>query len=244
MSRIRLYIADLDAAFIARIRAAAAPCREIEIVGTASDGAVALNDIQRLRPDVLLTDIPLPGLDGIALLREAHRMRKPPAVIVCTRFYSNASMECACKYGASFFLCKPVEPASLPRLILECGGTDAAEEPAEADAPRQRRSEQAKRLLRRLGFPAKLSGSGYLLEAALLAGDDPLLMKNLSRGVYCQLASRMGTTVSRVERCLRSAISVAYDRGELSARFPSRPSNRELLDYLLRELDAMDSTRA
>ncbi|MBR6890979.1 MAG: response regulator, partial [Clostridia bacterium] len=120
MGRVTLYIADMDARFIDRVRRALAGHPDIAVSGSAGDGVHALEEIRRLNPDVLLTDISLPGLDGVALLRETRRLQRPPAVIICTRFCSDAIMACTCRLGASFFLCKPVEPAGLPGLILEC----------------------------------------------------------------------------------------------------------------------------
>ena len=106
MKKCRLYIADMDVQFISGVRRVVTRCQGIEIVGSSGNGRTALRDCLRLQPDVVISDIPLPELDGISLLHEFQRFGHAPAVIVCTRFYSNASMQCACRYGASFFLCK------------------------------------------------------------------------------------------------------------------------------------------
>lgn len=238
--RIRLYIADMDEAFVAGVRGFAGRKGDIEIVGSSVNGIRALNDIIRLTPDVLLTDVSLPGLDGIALLRESQRLRKPPAVIVCTGFYSLACMECARRYGASFFLCKPVEAENLCDLVMECGGnrpTASAPKSIIEDDAERRRIAAARAVLKRIGMPARLSGSGYIVEAVARYHGDATLLKNLSRGLYAHLATRMDTTVPRVERSLRSAIAVAYERGELRDRFPRRPSNKEFIEYVMRAVD-------
>ena len=241
VKRIRLYIADMDARFVAGVRGAMNRVSGMEVVGSADSGRRALDDILRLKPDVLLTDIPLPELDGIALLREVRRLRRPPAVIVCTRFYSDASLHCACKYGASFFLCKPVELDSLPRLIGECdriAGESALPDAERRDAPSGDDPAPAVRaLLSELGIPARLSGSVCLIEAIRLLKQSPLLIKNLSQGLYAQIALRLDATVPRVERAIRCAVGVAYQRGGLSGRFPAKPSNRAFIEYLLRSLD-------
>ena len=240
MKKVRLYIADMDEAFVAGVRDFASRGGKIETVGSSGNGNRALNDIIRLKPDVLITEVPLPGLDGIALLREIRRLTKPPAAIVCTAFYSNACMECARRNGVSFFLIKPVNPANLTELILECGRNLPllpAPESERVDAAERRRAARAHLLLKRLGMPAKLSGCGYIVEAVARYHGEALLMKNLSRGLYAQLASRMDTTVSRVERSLRSAIAVAYERGDLRQRFPRRPSNKEFIEYMMRAVD-------
>lgn len=250
MSRVTLYIADMDVRFTSSVRSAVAGHPGIAVVGCADDGRKALEGIRRLMPDVLLTDLSLPGLDGIALLRETRRLQKPPAVIVCTRFYSDASIECSCRFGASFFLCKPVETATLPGLILECArngicaAPQTATEPSE-DALRARRAMVARALLSSLGMPARLTGSACVIETVMDLQGDRLLFRNLSKGLYARLAERMNSTVSRVERALRCAIAVAYERGTLSRHFPARPSNRQFLEFVLREVEtASDEARS
>lgn len=240
MRKVTLYIADMDEAFVSRVYGAIVRHASIEIVGRNGNGAQSLKDVIRLSPDVLLVDIPLPGLDGIALLRECQRLKRPPSVVVCTSFYSPACMECARRYGAAFFLCKPIDPASLPELILECHRCKPPAQPMksiEEDETARRRATVARSMLKHLGMPSNLSGSAYLVEAVVQLHNDALLMKNLSRGLYAELARRMNTTAARVERSLRSAIAVAYERGAMRERFHRRPSNKEFIEYMMRAVD-------
>ena len=240
MAKCRLYIADVDERFVAAVRGLALRHPDLEFVGNSGNGRVALTEILRIAPDVVLTDIPLPEMDGISLLRETRRSLRPPAVIVCTRFYSQASMNCACKYGAAFFLCKPVDVQTLPALLLECGSCaehiNGARGSDEREDDQSRRAAAARDLLKRLGISPRLDGSAYILEAVLHCRDE-MLLKNLSRGLYAELARRMNTTPSRVERSLRSAIHIAYDRGTLAEHFPRKPTNLEFITYMMRAVD-------
>ena len=242
MKKCRFYIADMDEQFVTRVRGAIARCAGIEIVGSTGNGRTALTESLRLKPDVVMTDIPLPELDGISLLHEFRRISNAPSVIVCTRFYSDASMQCASKYGAAFFLCKPIEIATLPELILECARS--RQEPVLNTENRMLENEAQRlrgaitlELLKDLGMSARLDGAAYCIEAAVYCHDDALLMRNLSKGLYAQLAQRMGTTVSRIERSMRSAIAIAYNRGTLSRHFSHRPTNREFLEFLMNAVD-------
>lgn len=234
---VRLYIADIDPHFIAAVRRAVARSQNVMVVGEAQTGRKALSEIHRLRPDVLLTDIQLPELDGIALLREAKRLHVPPAVIVCTRFYSTASMEWAFRYGAAFFLCKPIDFDRLPDLVVDCAGQvqPLPNNMEDDNDTRNQRAANVRALLRDMGISPKLNGSAYLVESVLRARENDLLLRNLSRGLYVELAEQLDTTVARVERSLRSAIDIAYERGSLRRRFSSRPSNKQFIEYLLRE---------
>lgn len=240
MGKCRLYIADVDARYVSSVRDAIARRPDLELVGNSGNGRVALTEILRLSPDVVLTDIPLPELDGIALLHEVRRIRHAPAVIVCTHFYSQASMSCACKYGAAFFLCKPVDLQALPALLLECASCrEQSPMMAETDSPEDveaRRAAVARDLLKRFGLSPRLDGSAYILEAVLHCRDE-MLLKNLSRGLYAELARRLDTTPSRVERSLRSAIRIAHDRGTLAEHFAGKPTNRQFITYMMRAVD-------
>ena len=80
---------------------------------------------------------------------------------------------------------------------------------------------------------ARLDGAAYFMETAVHCHGDALLFKNLSKGLYAQLAQRMDTTVSRIERSMRCAIAIAYDRGTLSQHFSHRPTNREFIEFLM-----------
>jgi len=240
VKKYRLYIADLDERFVKTIRDVIHLRQDLELVGNSGNGRIALTEIIRLSPDVVLTDIPLPEMDGIALLREVKRLKRSPAVIVCTRFYSQASMNCAGKYGAAFFLCKPVDVQALANLLVECAGCADPVIPQPHDTGeddlRSNRAAIARNLLKRLGIPPKLNGSAYLLEAVLHCREE-YLMKNLSRGLYAEIARRMNTTPARVERSLRSAIRIGCERGTLSRHFPGNPSNRQLIAFVMSAVD-------
>ncbi len=248
MKKCRFYIADMDEHFVSVVRRVVARCPGIEVVGNSGNGRVAFADSLRLKPDVVMTDIPLPELDGISLLHEFQRVNHAPAVIVCTRFYSDAIMQCACRYGASFFLCKPIDISILPELILECGRSRPQsvlrpdEEALESDAERFRGA-VVHRLLKEMGMSARLDGAAYFLEAAVHCHGDALLLRNLSKGLYARLAQRLGTTVPRIERSMRSAITIAYERGSLSRHFPRKPSNREFIEFMMNAVDEAEQSR-
>lgn len=237
MEHCRLYIADVDKSFIAGVRSAMSHCPRIDVVGSSGDGRQSLRDIARLNPDVAMTEFCLPGLDGISLLRETRRLKRPPSVIVCTRMCTEASMLCATRYGAAFFLCKPVDLQNLPFLILECAKyaslSTGREKRMNPEDSKHDRAVAVRDLFRELGISPKLDGCAYIQEAAVYFHDDELLLKNLSRGLYAEIADRMDTTVSRIERSIRSAIVIGYERGALSRYFSHRPTNRQFIEFIM-----------
>lgn len=241
MKKIRLLIADADAAHIANVRRVIAQTRSIEVVDAATSGRRALDMLSAYRPDVLLTDVNLPEMDGIELLKQARRMRTQPTAIVCTRFYSDLCVERASRNGAAYFLYKPIDYRRLPGVILDCctkpGDTNGAEPKAAKPDP----ALAVKALLQAMGISPKLAGRQYILEAMLCLFDDRRLLNNLTNGLYEQVALRTRSTPQRIERAIRGAISAGYDRGGMKRFFNRRPSNRAFLHAMLLRMD--DSAR-
>ena len=249
MKRIRLYIADVDDSFSLNVRRAASIDHGIEIIGTAASGLRALREIRMLQPDVLLTDIQLPEIDGISLIRECHRLPAPPVCVVCTRFYSSACMAYAAKQGADLFLYKPVDCRRLIGMIRECH--EALRTAFLESEAFQRRDDQLRTIaaalraeLTRLGIPPRLDGSRYLIEAVLCLRSDRMLIRNLSSGLYKAVARRTNATPSRVERCLRVAIAIGYEHGSLQRYFNCRPTNREFIEFLYRRTEDLPAADA
>lgn len=240
---IRLYIADTDPAFILKARHVFAHSRVVEIIGACDNGRRALRDIIGLKPDVLLTDIQLPEMDGISLLRETRRMSCPPSVIICTRFYSDVSIEQAIKYGAAYFMCKPIDFERLSELIVWFAQNACRSMDPGIKEDDTRMQSAAFLLLSELGLPMNLNGTAYLMESVKRLQANRLLLRNLSKGLYNELASRYNTTVPCVERSLRSAIIIGYERGTIKDIFPQRPTNREFIEYLMNALAATPQSR-
>lgn len=242
MARIRLLVVDADPIFTDKVCRSLAGASNIEIVGTECNGHQAMKRIALLHPDMILMDVQLPGMDGLSILKETRLMKRPPIVIFCTRFYSEFSMENAQRNGAAYFLYKPIEFHALSGLITECY---AAAHAATQSVPRGIAAEsrvneipQIRALLMEMGIPSRLTGNLYLVESILLIKDNRMLLSNLSKGLYSELSIKMGTTPARVERALRNAISIAYDRGRLKKYFACRPSNKEFIEYMLNALEA------
>lgn len=236
MDKIKLIIVDSDSDFTRRSAQLLQESEDIEIVACEADGFSGLKSVKRLRPDAVLFDLVLPGLDGISLLREIEAMKLPPMTICCTQFYSNVALEAARNNGASYFLFKPIEFRALHDTIKGCCGAYkqlmlSANTPA--DNPRGSTLE-IRNYLVSLGIPAKLVGCGYLSEAIRLAITDLSLTQNLSKGLYLEIARIMNTTPSCVERSIRNAISAAYQNGRLGERMMTCPSNKEFINYILR----------
>lgn len=236
---ISLFISDTDAAHIERVANVARRCPDLRIAGTCGNGEHTLRQLSVTPVDVLMTELQLPGLDGIMLLRELRKARRCPATIVCTRFYSTAMVGRTSSFGAAYCLYKPLDYDRLPEVIRACHA-DHCESAVRAERRRDASGEigvkDIQAMLSELGIPPRLSGSLYLTLALSAGMRDPSLMRNLSKGLYAEVAAQTHSTPARLERALRHAIAVACERGGLMQRMGRCPSNREFLMYLMEQL--------
>jgi len=206
------------------------------------NGQDALRRIRNLQPHAVLFDLILPGLDGISLLRSVCGIKNSPAMICCTRFYSDVALEAMRSYGAAYLLFKPVELQALRPAIVSCVELyqkmrRQAHEMEDEVNDTTLKSAYIRNYIVSMGISSKLIGCSYLTEAIRLARRDITLTRNLSKGLYLEIARNMNSTPSRIERCIRNAISLAHQSGAFVGKMNSCPSNKEFINFVLRSID-------
>ena len=117
MVKIRVLLVDDDALVRAGLRMILSSSEEMEVVGEAADGAEAVAATQAHRPDVVLMDIRMPGMDGIAATSALRRLASPPHVIVLTTFQADEHVLSALRAGADGFLLKDTAPAEIVHAV-------------------------------------------------------------------------------------------------------------------------------
>lgn len=234
MKRISVFLADAEQRHIDRTRSAIERCKALKYVGSANNGEDALRMLTAMRADVVLLDIQLPGMDGMSLMQALKKTEHAPLCIVCTRFYSEICVELARRAGASYILYKPLDYDRLSDVILNCCREYRTVARPSSASPAERGVQSQ---MTELGFPSNLSGCQYLQDAMLRLFEDRTLLNNLTKGLYTNIANGRGATATGVERAIRNAITIAFERGSLSHFFPSRPTNREFFEYALRDYD-------
>lgn len=211
--KMRILLADDDTEFCARMSAVLDSADDFELVGIAENGEKALSAVNELRPDVLIIELMLPVMDGMSVLSRLHEQDGPhPAVMVFSAFASpQIGAECAA-LGVDLFLRKPMEPQAVcERLRLWRTGQLRAVKAEESMALELRVTE----VIHQVGVPAHIKGYQYLREGIILTVRNMEVINAVTKVLYPEIAKRFGTTPSRVERAIRHAIEVAWDRGDL-----------------------------
>ena len=223
-TNIRILLADANPDFGKLLQESIAAERGVELIGVAADGPEALAMFRELRPDLLLLDLVLPKLDGLEVLRRLPETGHRCPVIVLSGFINNKVVaDCAAR-GADYFIPKPCDTAALLERIRQLGGAVPEAEGQEGidcrPAARLSRQEAdleavVTEIIHEIGVPAHIKGYQYLREAIILTIKDMDMINAVTKVLYPEVAKRFGTTPSRVERAIRHAIEVAWDRGDV-----------------------------
>lgn len=251
--KIRILVCDDNRDFCALLNEYFALQPDMEVVGVVHNGLDALSAIPERRPDVVLLDIIMPYMDGIGVLEQlARRELEPrPRILMLSAFGQEAIVRRLLAMGADYYVVKPVDLDLLAARVRQLVAGDAAapralRAPAAAPA-RGRTLEEVHDLLQALGIPPHLKGYRYLGDAILLVLDQPELLGAVTKGLYPAVARHNGTTASRVERAIRHAIGMAWERGleRLQQLFRhsggqrrTKPSNSEFIAVVVDRLRA------
>ena len=212
-SQIKILLVDANETFTAQLSSVLGQNPAFDVVGAANDGECAVELLHRKQPDVLIMDLLLPKLDGISVLKEASSLPKPPLGLVLTGFLTDYAAQAAEKLGVQYFISKPCNLQTVAERVMEIVSAERA------DKKPFRQEAQVEALvtsiIHEIGVPAHVKGYQYLREAILIAVDDMDVINAITKVLYPQVAKTFSTTPSRVERAIRHAIELAWDRGDL-----------------------------
>ena len=177
---------------------------DMTLVGAADDGETALALVRELDPDVLVTDVILPKIDGLSVLQKLQEENRSTRAVVVSGFYTQQVLTEASELGAAFFLPKPCAPELLVSRIRQAARPKAPTFPPQPE----RRAEPSLEamvtdIIHEIGVPAHIKGYQYLREAILLTVNDMEIINAVTKVLYPEVARKFGTTPSRVERAIR-----------------------------------------
>ncbi len=210
--RTTVLIADGSEDFCAQL-SAALQNGGYQVIGTAIDGNSAIEQLKAVLPEVLVLDLMLPKADGLAVLNSLPR-EKRPRVLLLSALATDYVASAAAAAGADYLMLKPCRAQTVAIRVGEILE-------AERSAAKKRQSQEpdietlVTNVIHEIGVPAHIKGYQYLREAIIIAVGDMEVINAITKVLYPQVAKTFCTTPSRVERAIRHAIEVAWDRGDL-----------------------------
>ncbi|HIS69732.1 MAG TPA: sporulation transcription factor Spo0A [Candidatus Gallacutalibacter stercoravium] len=183
------------------------------------DGMQALEMIQAQNPDVVLLDLFMPKLDGIGVMNATLKSTSSPAplFIILSSFDNPVLEREVMNAGASYFVIKPFPLRNLCERIMQM--YEVTSQPRKLGKPQSvsgRNLEiEVTEILHQIGVPAHIKGYHYLRDSIMMSVEDPDIINAITKRLYPNVAKKYQTTSSRVERAIRHAIEVAWDRGDV-----------------------------
>lgn len=228
VEKIKVCLVDDNKELVSMLESYVAAQEDMEVIGTAYNGQECLNLLKDKQPDVLVLDIIMPHLDGLAVLekmRHIERLRQP-SVIMLTAFGQEDVTKKAVDLGASYFILKPFDMENLTSHIRQVSGKVNAtikrplpsfRSATTVDGKPKNLDASITSIIHEIGVPAHIKGYMYLREAISMVYNDIELLGSITKVLYPDIAKKYNTTASRVERAIRHAIEVAWSRGNIDS---------------------------
>ena len=222
-STIKVLLADDNKDFCDILVAHFQKQEGISVVAVAVDGIDAMNKIRDTKPDVAVIDGIMPRLDGLGVLERLQTMEEAdrPVTIILSALSQDKVVQKALDLGAAYYMVKPFDMDALTQRIhqlmqeqkpllktpLSPSGNSAAYD----------LETKVTNILHEIGVPAHIRGYHYMREAIIMSVNDMDVLNYITKELYPSIAKKCNTTPSRVERAIRHAIEVAWNRGKVDA---------------------------
>ena len=239
-------IADNSEDFCAGLTAALHNAGGFRVLGTANDGEQAVTTVIQQKPDVLVLDLMLSKRDGISVLKSIAGMERRPVILATSGFVTDYVAAAAANLGARYLMLKPCDMGALVDRLQEIRGGEGQKKAIQRRGAPQSIESMVTSIIHEIGVPAHIKGYQYLREAIIIAVNDMDVINAITKVLYPQVAKTFQTTPSRVERAIRHAIEVAWDRGDLDTlqRFfgytvsntKGKPTNSEFIALIADKL--------
>jgi len=241
-----VFIADSAEEFCLGLSSVLQRTDGFQVVGTACDGEQTVRMIEQLKPDILVLDLMLSKMDGIGVLKAIDRMDRKPLTLATSAFITGYVSTAAANLGVRYLMQKPCDMTALADHLEEIRGGESLRYPVQRRSDKPNIESLVTGIIHEIGVPAHIKGYQYLREAIIIAVNDMDVINAITKVLYPQVAKTFQTTPSRVERAIRHAIEVAWDRGDLDTlqRFfgytvsntKGKPTNSEFIALIADKL--------
>ena len=211
MNKIKVLFIDDNENLVDMVKQYFSSHAVIEVSDVAYNGKDGLSLMERNNYDLVLLDLIMPGMDGIKLLEECAKKNINNRVIVLTSYNSPEVIRKVSGLGIKYFMLKPFELSDLEEKILEYSNNEVYNKKT-IDLYYSDLQMSITKLLHELGVPSHIKGYTFIKEGINLIYNDPSMANAITKELYPFIAKKYETTASRVERAIRHAIEVSWNR--------------------------------
>ena len=190
--------------------------KNLSIVDMASTGGEAVEYLNQKIYDLLIVDLVLPEIDGFEVIERAKELNKNVKIIVLSALSSDTFIKKTMSLGVDYYMLKPVNFDVLVKRIVDLfeNDTQSGIVVSKNDSEKEI-EEKITNIFITVGIPAHIKGYQFLREAIKLAMENPDIINSITKKLYPSIAERFDTSASKVERAIRHAIEVAWNRGKI-----------------------------
>ncbi len=228
--KIRVLIADDNYEFGNTLKNYLNGDSELDVIGIASDGEDAYDQIISQKPDVVLLDVIMPHLDGLGVLEKLSKISlgKVPIYIMVSAVGQDKITQKAIALGADYYVVKPFDisvlierikeiknynPEELKKVITESKEIKSQYIQVNKRDEKENLEALVTNIIHEVGVPAHIKGYQFLREAIIMVVNNINIVNQITKELYPDIADKFNTTPSRVERAIRHAIEVAWRKG-------------------------------
>lgn len=215
MEKINILMIDDNINLIGMVREYFKDNENVDIAFEAHDGEEGINELTKNKDkiDLIILDLIMPNKDGIYVLNEMKKRGINKKVIVATSYNAAEVIREVSEFGVSYYILKPFDLADLEKRIYDI--TKKENKNQNIDFYTSNLQVAITKMLHELGIPSHIKGYQYIREAVNIIFENPSVIGGITKELYPELAKKFNTTTSRVERAIRHAIEVSWNRGNL-----------------------------
>lgn len=190
---------------------------DYSIEGTSCDGQEGIEMVKRLNPTCIIIGIVLKNLDGFAVMEKLRDYGYKGKIVVVSSFTSVGAVNRAMASNVSFYLAKPFKTELLISRLKELINDEEFSYGDKLPRRNNQLEERISKIFISVGIPPHIKGYQYLREGVKMAVNEPSIINNITKQLYPRIGEKYSTTASKVERAIRHAIEVAWNRGRIEA---------------------------
>lgn len=211
MDKIKVLMIDDNVELIGAVKEYFKSSKQIEVIEEAHDGLEGFKTLEKSNCDIVILDLIMPNKDGMYVLEQMKKHNINKKVIVATSYNTQEVIREVSEYGVNYYILKPFDFTDLEKRILDL--SNKSKNSKNIDLHHNNIQISITKILHQLGIPSHIKGYQYIRDGVCMIFENPAMIGGITKELYPELASKFDTTVSRVERAIRHAIEVSWNRG-------------------------------